>query len=66
MKADAQAIYQATSRQEAERQAQPFARRWRDPYLTLVKRLLQDLPKLLAFFQMPAQPLAETADHECD
>jgi putative transposase len=53
MKADAQAIYQATSRPEAEAQAQAFARRWRATYPQLVARLLQDLPELLAFFQCP-------------
>lgn len=50
--ADAQSIYQATSRQEAERQAHAFARRW-GAHPALVIRLLQDLPELLAFFQCP-------------
>ena len=53
VKADAQAIYQAPSRREAEGQAQAFARRWRDAYPQLVTRLLRDLPDLLAFFQCP-------------
>jgi len=53
MKADAQAIYQAASRAEAVSHAQTFARRWRDAYPSLVTRLLQDLPELLAFFQCP-------------
>lgn len=53
MKADAQAIYQAGSRAEAVAHAQAFARRWRDPYPSLVARLLRDLPELLAFFQCP-------------
>lgn len=53
MKADAQAIDQATSRAEAEYAAQAFARRWRDAYPQLVTRLLRDLPELLAFFQCP-------------
>jgi putative transposase len=53
MKADAQAIYQATDRAEAVAQAQAFARRWREAYPQLVTRLLRDLPKLLAFFQCP-------------
>lgn len=56
MKVDAQRIYQATSRREAEGAAQAFARRWRDTYPQLVTRLLRDLPELLAFFQCP-QPL---------
>jgi putative transposase len=53
MKAQAQAIYQATSRREAEHAAQVFARRWRAASPQLVARLLQDLPELLAFFQCP-------------
>lgn len=53
MKADAQAIYQASSRQEAEGYAHAFARRWRATYPQLVARLLQELPELLAFFQCP-------------
>lgn len=53
VKADAQAIYQASSRREAEGQAQAFARRWGAAYPRLVTRLLRDLPDLLAFFQCP-------------
>jgi len=53
MKADAQAIYQAASRSEAEGHAQAFAQRWRDAYPQLVTRLCRDLPELLAFFQCP-------------
>jgi transposase-like protein len=53
MKADAQAIYQAASRSEAEPAAQVFVRRWRETYPQLVVRLLRDLPVLLAFFQCP-------------
>jgi putative transposase len=53
VKADAQAIYQAASRSEAEAQARAFARQWRAAYPQLVKRLLRDLPALLAFFQCP-------------
>ena len=53
MKADAQRIYQAASRAEAEGYAQAFVRRWRDAYPSLVTRLRQDLPELLAFFQCP-------------
>lgn len=55
MKADAQAIYRATSRREAIAQAQAFARRWQAAYPPLVTRLLRDLPELLAFFQCPRQ-----------
>jgi putative transposase len=53
VKADAQAIYQAASRTEADGQARAFARRWRNAYPQLVTRLLRDLPELLAFFQCP-------------
>jgi putative transposase len=53
VKADAQGIYQASSRQEAEGQARAFALRWREAYPQLVTRLLRDLPELLAFFQCP-------------
>jgi transposase-like protein len=53
MKTDAQAIYLAASRAEAEGHAQGFVRRWRDAYPQLVARLLRDLPELLAFFQCP-------------
>ncbi len=53
VKADAQAIYQAASRSEAEDHARAFACRWRATYPQLVKRLLQDVPELLAFFQCP-------------
>jgi putative transposase len=51
--ADARAIYQAASRQEAVAQARALAQRWQAPYPTLVRRLLQDLPELLAFFSCP-------------
>lgn len=53
VKADAQAIYQASSRQEAAGVAHAFARRWRTVYPQVVTRLLRDLPELLAFFQCP-------------
>ena len=53
VKADAQAIYQASSRQEAAGVAQAFARRWRTVYPQVVTRLLRNLPELLAFFQCP-------------
>ena len=53
MKADAQRIYQAASRREADGDAQTFARRCRNAYPSLVTQLLHDLPELLAFFQCP-------------
>lgn len=53
VKADAQAIYQASRRADAESDAQLFAHRWREAYPQLVTRLLWDLPKLVAFFHGP-------------
>jgi putative transposase len=53
VKADAQAIYRAHSRREAEAYARQFAQRWRALYPAMVARLLRDLPELLAFFQCP-------------
>lgn len=53
VKADAQAIYRADSRREAETLARQFAQRWREAYPSMVARLLRDLPELLAFFQCP-------------
>lgn len=53
VKADAQAIYQATSRREAEAYAHALARRWQAEYPKVVQSFLRDLPELLAFFQCP-------------
>ena len=53
VKADAQAIYQAASRREAEAWARQFARRWHGTYPKVVASLLRDLPELLAFFSCP-------------
>jgi transposase-like protein len=53
VKADAQAIYQAASRREAEALAQHFARQWQTIYPKVVASLLRDLPELLAFFSCP-------------
>lgn len=53
VKADVQAIYQASCRREAEAQACLFARRWQAAYPSVVQRVLADLPELLAFFQCP-------------
>jgi putative transposase len=53
VKADAQSIDQAASRQEAAGQARAFAQRWREAYPPLVTRRLRDLPELLAFVQCP-------------
>jgi putative transposase len=53
LKADAQAIYQAGSKKEAEVAFRTFKLRWRKEYQGMVKRLQQDLPELLAFFNEP-------------
>lgn len=53
VKADAQAIYQAQNRHQAQAAFQHFQRHWQKHYLSMVKRLEKDLPELLAFFSFP-------------
>lgn len=53
VKADAQAIYLADGRRQAETAARAFCRRWRRDYPTVVRQLERDLPDLLAFFRFP-------------
>jgi transposase-like protein len=53
VKADAQAIYRAESRREAERAFRRFRARWQGAYAAMVKRLERDLPELLTFFDFP-------------
>jgi putative transposase len=53
VKVDAQAIYLAKGRRQAEAAARTFCRRWRQHYPTVVKQLQRDLPELLAFFAFP-------------
>ena len=53
VKTGAQAIYRAESRREAERAARRFRARWQGVYPAMVKRLEDDLPELLAFFDFP-------------
>lgn len=53
VKADAQAIYLAESRQLAQAAFRVFRSRWRSTYPAMVKRLERDLPELLAFFSFP-------------
>ncbi len=53
VKADAQAIYLADGRRQAEAAARAFCRRWRREYPTLVRQLERDLPDLLAFLRFP-------------
>jgi transposase-like protein len=53
VKADAQAIYRAESRAQAEAAFRRFRLRWEKTYPRLVARLGQDLPELLAFYRFP-------------
>ena len=53
VKQDAQRIYQAASPGAAQRAFQRFQFRWRAKYSKLVRRLQQDLPALLTFFEFP-------------
>jgi putative transposase len=55
VKADAQAIYRAEGRREAERAFRAFQVRWQGVYAGMVKRLEDDLPELLSFFSFPRQ-----------
>ncbi len=59
VRADAQAIYRAESRREAERAFRRFRARWQNAYPTMVKQLERDLPELLTFFDFP-RPLWRT------
>jgi putative transposase len=56
MRADAQAIYQAESRRQAEAAFRRFRARWQKAYPTVVKPLERDLPELLTFFDFPRHP----------
>ncbi len=53
VKADAQAIYLAASRREAEAAFRRFQAHWAWPYPAMVRRLERDLPQLLTFFRFP-------------
>jgi putative transposase len=53
VKADAQAIYQADNRQQAQAAGRRFYRRWQRHYPSLVRQLERDLPELLSFFALP-------------
>jgi len=53
VKSDAQAIYLAGSRKEAQEACRRFAARWRRSYPTVVRQLQKDLPELLTFFHFP-------------
>ncbi len=53
VKRDAQAIYLAGNRKEAQAACRCFAARWRKSYPTVVRQLQKDLPELLSFFNFP-------------
>lgn len=53
VKSDAQAIYLAGSRKEAQEACRRFATRWKKSYPAMVRRLQRDLPELLSFFHFP-------------
>jgi putative transposase len=53
VKADAQAIYLAESRSQAQAAFRKFRARWKREYSSVVKQLERDLPELLAFFMLP-------------
>jgi putative transposase len=53
VKRDAQAIYGANGRRQAEAAFRSFRRRWQRPYGAMVRQLERDLPELLSFFAFP-------------
>jgi len=53
MKTDAQAIYRAQSRQQAQAAFRAFRRQWQGQYGSMVRQLERDLPELLSFFSFP-------------
>jgi len=53
VKTDAQAIYLADGRRQAQAAARIFCRRWHPTYPAMVRQLERDLPELLAFFAFP-------------
>lgn len=53
VKAEAQRIYQAESRKQAQAAFRVFRLHWQKDYGSMVRRLEQDLPELLAFFSFP-------------
>ena len=53
VKADAQAIYQAEDRKQAQAKFRAFRWRWQRHYGSMVRQLEKDLPELLSFFSFP-------------
>jgi len=53
VKREAQAIYRADNRRQAEAAFRTFRRHWQQDYGPMVRRLERDLPELLSFFSFP-------------
>jgi putative transposase len=53
VKADAQAIYQAEDRKQAQAAFRTFRSCWQKRYSSMVRQLEKDLPELLPFFSFP-------------
>ena len=53
VKSEAQAIYQAESRREAQAAFRRFQTHWRDAYPAMVQQLERDLPEPLSFLSLP-------------
>jgi putative transposase len=53
VKTDAQAIYQAEGRKQAQAAFRLFRSRWQKDYGSMVRQLEKDLPQLLSFFSFP-------------
>ena len=53
VKADAQALYLARDRWQAQKACERFRRRWQSVYPAMVRRLERDLPELLTFYDFP-------------
>src|SRR5262249_19721594 len=53
VKADAQAIYLAEDRKQAQAPFRGFRARWQKAYSSMVHQLSTDLPELLSFFSFP-------------
>jgi putative transposase len=53
VKGEAQAIYRADSRREAQAAFRRFQTHWREAYPAMVNQLEKDLPDLLSFFSLP-------------
>jgi putative transposase len=53
VKADAQTIYLAQDRKQAQAACRRFCRHWQKHYPSMVRQLERDLPELLSFFGLP-------------